>query len=215
MTRFNGYLFSKLHLIGSKSEGPSYFLQQFDYKETAIIKQTSLWQEDPALHKFLARKVTVEGQLTLNGIVYEEVKDYQSVKAVEEENKLIVDLRLGNDVLMIKKTPPAPITQECMELTLLVKWPFRSIWEGRCPTSQIYDLTIEHNGNIIWRWSDDKVFMTVITPVYIPGGDFHEFTEVWKINPDDVEVEGTYTARAIFIASGQEVSKDFEIEFIR
>jgi hypothetical protein len=33
MERFDGYLFSKLHLIGSKSEGPTYFLQQFDYKE--------------------------------------------------------------------------------------------------------------------------------------------------------------------------------------
>ncbi|MCK4732223.1 MAG: hypothetical protein KAT65_07170, partial [Methanophagales archaeon] len=66
----------------------------------------------------------------------------------------------------------------------------------------------------IWTWSQDRAFAQIITPVYIPGGDFHEFPEVWKVNPEDIVSEGTYTARAIFIASGQEVSKDFEVKAV-
>ena len=58
------------------------------------------------------------------------------------------------------------------------------------------------------------MFAEVITPVSIPGGsEFHEFAEIWKINPDDIVSEGIYTARALFVASGQEVTKDFEIRF--
>ena len=85
MERFDGYLFSKLHLIGSKSEGPTYFLQQFDYKEYKVIKHAQLWEEDPELHKFLARKVTIEGAMSYSGIVYEKIMDYVHKKEVVEE----------------------------------------------------------------------------------------------------------------------------------
>jgi hypothetical protein len=211
MERFDGYLFSKLHLIGSKSEGPTYFLQQFDYREYKVIKHAQLWEEDPELHKFLARKVTIEGSMSYSGLVYEKIMDYKPMK-VEEEKRLVVDLKLGADILWVNKMPPRPQPSQGMDLTLLVKWPYRSIWEGHCPSTQIYDFFIEHEGKTIWTWSQGKAFAQVITPVYIPGNDFHEFSEVWKINPDDLESEGTYTARAIFIASGQEVSKDFEVK---
>ena len=211
MERFDGYMFSKLHLIGTKSEGPTYFLQQFDYKDYKVIKHAQLWEEDPELHKFLARKVTIEGSMTLNGIVYEKIVDYKPMKAREEKG-LVADLKLGTDILWVNKMPPRPQPSQGMDLTLLVKWPYRSIWEGHCPSTQIYDFFIEHEGKTIWTWSQGKAFAQVITPAYIPGGDFHEFPEVWKINPDDLESEGSYTARAIFIASGQEVSKDFEVK---
>ncbi|RCV64089.1 Intracellular proteinase inhibitor [Methanophagales archaeon] len=211
MERFDGYLFSKLHLIGSKSEGPTYFLQQFDYKEYEVIKHAHLWEEDPELHKFLARKVTIEGAMSLNGIVYKNIMKYKPT-GVKGEKRLVVDLKLGTDILWVNKMPPGPQPSQPMDLTLMVKWPYRSIWEGLCPSTQMYDFFIEHEGKTIWTWSQGKVFAQVITPVHIPGGDFHEFPEVWKVNPEDIVSEGTYTARAIFIASGQEVSKDFEVK---
>ena len=213
MDRFDGYLFSKLHLIGSKSEGPTYFLQQFNYKEFVVIKHANLWQEDPVLHKYLGKKVTVVGKMSGSGIVYEKIMDYVHGEKPSEEKRLEVGLKLGTDILWVNKMPPAPQPSQCMDLTLLVKWPYRSIWEGLCPTTQIYDFSIEHKGKTIWRWSEGRIFAQVITPVRIPGGDYHEFPEVWKINSDDIESEGTYTARALFIASGQEVTKDFEIKF--
>lgn len=214
MEKYDGYLFSKLHLIGSRSEGPRYFLQNFNYKEFVVVKQVSLWQEDPNLHKFLAKKVTITGKMSPGGILYKEITNYQPKRSRKPKDKILeIDLKLGNDVLWVNKMPPAPQAPQYMDLTLLVKWPYRSIWEGCCPTSQIYDFTIEHKDKIVWRWSEGKMFAQVLTPVYIPGGDFHEFPEVWKFNPNDIEFEGIYTARALFIASGQEVSKDFEVKF--
>lgn len=75
--RFDGFLFAKLHLIGSKSEGPVYILQQWDNTEITVVKKVELWEEDPALHKFLANKVTIIGIMGPNGLVYDEIKEYK------------------------------------------------------------------------------------------------------------------------------------------
>lgn len=216
MEIFDGYLFSKLDCIGSKSEGPKYFLQYFDYKENVVIKQAHLWEEDPNLHRYLNKKVTIEGKLSYSGIIYEKINEYRPKRETAEENKLQIALKTGTDILWVNKMPGGsqPAQAQCMDLTLLVQWPCRSIWRGQCPTAKIYDFWIEYNGKHIWRWSDGKVFAEVITPVSIPGGsEFHEFAEIWKINPDDIVSEGIYTARALFVASRQEVTKDFEIKF--
>ena len=53
----------------------------------------------------------------------------------------------------------------------------------------------------------------MVTQVAIPGGDFHAFPEIWKVAKDDVPGEGTYSAKTIFIASGQEAETEFEIKF--
>lgn len=74
MARFDGYLFSKLKAIGSKSEGPFYFLQRWDYSETPVIKKTMSWEEDPNLQKFLGKKVIIEGTLEQKGIRYEKIE---------------------------------------------------------------------------------------------------------------------------------------------
>lgn len=213
MEKFDGYLFSKLHLIGSKSEGPAYFLQQFDYKEIVVTKRVDPWKEDPKLHKFLANKVTIVGKMSPGGIHYKDIMSYKPARKGRKERGLRVLLRLGTDVLWVNKMPPGPQPPQFMDLTLQVKWPYRSIWEGWCPTTQTYDFSIEHKGKTIWRWSDGRIFGQAMTRVYIPGGRFHEFTEGWKFNPNDIELEGTYTARSLFVASGQEASKDFEVKF--
>jgi len=76
MNEFHGFLFSKLHLIGSKSEGPTYFLQQFDYSEIAITKQTHLWEQDPRLQEHLGSKITIDGKLVSGCLNYEKVRPY-------------------------------------------------------------------------------------------------------------------------------------------
>jgi hypothetical protein len=70
MATFHGYLFSKLTAIGSKSEGPQYYLQQPDYHELVVRKKVALWEKDPQLHPHLDSKVVIEGDLTSTGIVY-------------------------------------------------------------------------------------------------------------------------------------------------
>ncbi len=76
--KFHGFLFSKLHSIGRKSEGPAYFLQQFDYSEIAINKQVPLWEQDPYLQGHLGSKITIDGKLVSGFLDYEEVRPYSS-----------------------------------------------------------------------------------------------------------------------------------------
>ena len=73
MRELNGFLFSKLQAIGSRSEGPVYFLQQFDEKEIPILKKVHLWEEDPVLQKLLGKKVTLHGRLSGGRIEYKDV----------------------------------------------------------------------------------------------------------------------------------------------
>ncbi len=211
MEIFDGYLFSKLHLIGTESEGPLYFLQQWDYTEPVVMKKTPLWEIDPELHSFLNRKVTIEGDLGPHGIEYQKISDF--VLREKRETEHLLELELGTDVLWIDKMPVPKLPRQSMDLTLRVQWPARSIWHGQCPTSQLFDFWIERKGEIFWRWSEGKIFQQVITPVTLIGGRWYEYPVLWDVDPDKIEVEGTYTAHAVFIACGREVTNHFEIKF--
>jgi hypothetical protein len=212
LAKFDGYVFSKLYAIGSKSEGPAYFLQQWDYDEIKIAKKANLWEDDPALHQFLGKKATIEGSIDQDGIHYDKIMGYQPSKEPGVQKKLEIRIKPERDVLWVDKMPGERAKQS-MALTLLVKWPYRSIWKGLCPTSQIYDLFVERKGEIIWQWSKELVFLDVLTPVEIHGGDFIPYTETWYFHPKDIKSEGIYTARGKFIASGQEAIANFEIKF--
>jgi len=216
MAQFDGYLFAKLAAINSRSEGPVYFLQQFDYKEYPVIKQVHPWQEDSNLHPFLNKKVSIEGEMSYSGIEYKKIGEFKPERtAVADtgENRLNVTLETKPEVVWVNKMPPGPNPPQFLELAMSVEWPYRSIWEGYCPTAQLYDFWIELDGKPVLRWSDGKVFAQVITPVRIPGGSPCEFTEVWKIDPAAITVEGVYTAYCLFIASGQEAKAEFEMKF--
>lgn len=217
MATFEGYLFAKLHLIGSKSEGPKYILQRWDYSENPVIKKAELFEEDANLHKLLGHKVTIEGVFGPDGISYEKIAalsgDMVEPADVAVPHKLELELKPEHEVLWVDKMPPSPPSPQGMKITLRVKWPYRSIWHGICPTSQIYDFFIEKDGKTIWQWSKGQVFIMVITPVIVPGGDFVEYSVQWIFKPEEIQEEGEYLARAIFIASGQEVTKTFQVKF--
>jgi len=218
MTRFDGYLFSKLHLIGSKSEGPSYFLQQWNYSEVPVIKDAMPWEEDPLLHKLLGKKVTIEGSFYQDGIHYQNVTNLQPPEkgALEalREPKLEIILEVP-EVIWVNKMPHQDSPKmQTVELSLLVKWPYRSIWRGWCPTTQIYDFFVEQEGKVVWQWSKGKMFGMAFTPVTIPGSDeFTKYSADWNFSTGEIKEEGTYTIRAVFIASGQEVTKEIEVKF--
>ena len=85
MEEYRGYLFAKLDALTSKSEGPQYFLQQWDAHgehtwDTHIRKQTDMLHEvDPKLHPFIAQKVTILGTIEEDtkyrkSIVYKEIR---------------------------------------------------------------------------------------------------------------------------------------------
>ncbi len=80
----SGFLFSKLGMIGSKSEGPAYYLQKFDETEIKIKKHVPFFRDDPALRKHLGTKVTVKGQMEGSEFNYSSVEQCPpSVKGCE------------------------------------------------------------------------------------------------------------------------------------
>jgi hypothetical protein len=223
---FHGYLFAKLDNIGSESEGPEYFLQQWDDQgntnDIPIHKKVGLWEVDPELHQYLAWKVTIVGELKEEKIHYEEIKGDEPPPW--PPNELELDLTIegqhyneAEGALWIDKQPshngpPAPL--RTLNITLHVEWPYRSIWHGQCPTSQLYDFFLEDpQGKVIWQWSKSMMFMQKITAVNIWGGPPVEFPVTWYYFGDAIEKMGTYAVRSQFIAADQEVSKQFEIKF--
>lgn len=214
MDKFDGYLFSKLHLIGTKSEGPEYILQCFNYSELPIVKKTNLWEQDPALHNFLGKKITIEGKTTNSGIEYKKISDYKVTRNKADKEPLDVDLKLESEILWVNKQPGVnSISQQSFQLSLLVKYPLRGMWNGITSTSQIYDFIIEYKDKTIWRWSEGKQFLQYNMPIQLIGGHIYEYPESWVFNPKTIESEGTYTVRGIFIASRQEIVKKFQVKF--
>lgn len=214
LTEFEGFLFAKLDKIGSKSEGPVYFLQSWDEKETELIKKVKPWQEDPVLEPYLNKKVIVFGEKA-GGMI-----DYKKIRGINEpENLLEIDLVLGlkKDVLWVDKMPVPghfPPELKYLDMSLSVQWPFRSIWHGECPTSKFYDFCIEDaQGRILWQWSRNMIFKNEPEKINIPGGAPNLFKVKWPYFENIFEKEETYTVRARFIATGQKVSRKFDVKF--
>jgi len=68
MDEIKGILSAKIARIGTKSEGPDYYISPLDdyanrWSEIIVRKKTHLWQEDPVLHKFLDKKVEILGEI--------------------------------------------------------------------------------------------------------------------------------------------------------
>lgn len=211
--RFDGYLFAKLDAIGTKSEGPIYLLQQKDYTELRVQKQAQLWENDPALHKLLGKKVTLLGRYTAGGIVYDSAGEQHDTVPDDHANRLVVSLETESGTLWVDKMPGPGKRRQRFGLTLSVQWPYRSIWKGQCPTSQIYEFRILTQDREIWRWSAGHVFAQAITPVAIPGGAPILYRVFWDFDPAEIQTAGEYVAEASFLASGQEAEAHFKVEF--
>jgi hypothetical protein len=109
MATFKGYLFSKLTAIGSKSEGPQYYLQQPDYHELVVRKKVQLWQKDPQLHPHLDSKVVIEGDLTSTGIIYTSINADHSDEGGGEERSAAQAAGGGGVVPLANGTNPTQI----------------------------------------------------------------------------------------------------------
>ncbi|KIX13928.1 BsuPI-related putative proteinase inhibitor [Dethiosulfatarculus sandiegensis] len=211
MAVFEGYLFSKLHLIGSKSEGVSYFLQLSDYEEVYVTKKAVLWQQDEVLHPYLNQKVSIKGELVQGALQYEEISPlgYLGIRTDRQEG-MEVELAAKPAIIYLPKegeTPFLPLT-----MTLSAIWTKRSVWHGLCPTSQIYDFWAEFNGKEIWRWSADRVFMPVVTQVVMTGHVPYHYSESWLIPPEAISEPGTLMLNGIYIPTGQEDSLGIQVK---
>jgi hypothetical protein len=53
-------------------------------KEIRVIKKVHLWQNDPNLHKFLGKRVTINGFFSHKGIEYESITELQPPEPAEK-----------------------------------------------------------------------------------------------------------------------------------
>lgn len=79
----DGFLFAKLANIGTRSEGPAYFLQRWDYSEIPVAKKSMLFQSDPKLQPLVGHKVTITGSMLGSAIEYSSVKSCEGTMACE------------------------------------------------------------------------------------------------------------------------------------
>lgn len=74
MESIEGFLFMRLERVGTRSEGPEYFLQRFDENpDLHIRKNVAPWQDEPALRKYLAMKVTITGVVQNSEMAYSSI----------------------------------------------------------------------------------------------------------------------------------------------
>jgi hypothetical protein len=68
MDKITGILSAKIVGVGTKSEGPKYYIKPLDdyanrWSEILVRKQAHLWQNDPILHKYIDKKVVILGEI--------------------------------------------------------------------------------------------------------------------------------------------------------
>lgn len=216
---YDGYLMTKLHAIGTRSEGPQYFLQRWDYREERIVKKSAKDEEDPELHCLVGCKVRLRGRRFIDGIHYYEVEALSNLDDDEllGENELSLSLDFDSEILYVNaniiENPESRIIQ-FFDMTLTVEWFGESVWRRTCPTAQIYDFSIWHDDYEIWRWSEGRYIPDSPTTITIPRDEPACYRETWYFLPSHVVEEGSYRARATFLPSGESCEGDFEIRFL-
>lgn len=88
---------------------------------------------------------------------------------------------------------------QALQLTLAVTNPGPAPISLAAPSSQLYDFAVLKDGSEVWRWSADKMFLTVLTQFTISPGETRTFTERWDqrdrdgrpVAPGDYEVVGS------------------------
>ncbi len=225
--KFEGYCFAKLNAIGTKSEGPLYFLQLYSGKEVLILKKAKPWQNDPFLHSSLGEKIVVYESRRKSDLekVLPEGIDYGKILNKDLPLKINIKLKLRENTLWINKLPGPipdfPPKRKKLSLRLLIQLPFdkeakkeKSAWTGECLTSRLFDFWIDDpKGKTIWKWSSCLQFLNEPTKVVIPDGVLKVVKVPWTYFPNSITQEGRYTAHAKFIASDQEIKKPFWIKF--
>jgi hypothetical protein len=74
VVHYIGTLSARIERVGTKSEGPEYYLRLKDGTEIHVVKNATLWEADPALQELINRKVWIEGKLAGDQLYYTQVK---------------------------------------------------------------------------------------------------------------------------------------------
>ena len=141
-----------------------------------VEKKTNPWQEDPALHRFIARKVKIQGEIVSGSIHYDSIMDLGAAG----ELMTGLHLHLANNTLPVMKVLIVDTTltePKKLKMTLSLYWPYVGSWTGIAPSTQMYDFELfAPSGKSIWKWSKGMLFRKQKTNVSLPGLVHHEFS---------------------------------------
>lgn len=235
MDKFNGYLYAMLAEIGSRSEGPAYYLQLLephrDITEYSINKKSELWDIDPVLHAFLARKISIGGELQEGLINYKTIIPYGEeltgeLPATEPTiSKLSMSLSfVGNTysaedrMMWVNKMPvsggPPPLLNN-LRIVLDYKWLAEGDYRGQCPSSQFFEFTIQDpNGIKIWEWGKTIRFNNTDNSFELTGRQKYTFFVDWPFFNHAIQHAGEYTVTANFLATGNILKKKLLVTFV-
>ncbi|MFH1386415.1 MAG: BsuPI-related putative proteinase inhibitor [bacterium] len=90
---------------------------------------------------------------------------------------------------------------EPVKLTIILSNESGSIVKDVFSSGQSYDfIVLDDNNNIIWQWSNKKVFTMAIRPIVLRPGENLVFTEIWDQvdNLKDKVKPGKYFIKGIF-----------------
>jgi hypothetical protein len=93
LKEYKGKLKTKQAGVGTKSEGPEYYLEliepnEFGQTELFIRKEGHLWESDPNLHPFIGKNVIIIGEpmitkhVKFEGTIKSEGIDYKEIKGI-------------------------------------------------------------------------------------------------------------------------------------
>ncbi len=84
------------------------------------------------------------------------------------------------------------------------------------PTGQRFDVEIEQDGEVVWAWSDGRVFTQAVQYVDLGPGESLEYEATWdQVGRDEQPAAAAvYAARAFITATGvdEEAVVEFAIE---
>ena len=120
----------------------------------------------------------------------------------------------ANDIAIELTTGQALYTEsEAVEFRAVATNTADEIRELEFATGQRFELDVEHDGELTWRWSDGRVFTQAIEEVELGPGESIEFIAEWDQEDRDGEPAsaGQYTAVATLLA-GDEPGATVEFE---
>jgi intracellular proteinase inhibitor BsuPI len=116
--------------------------------------------------------------------------------------------------LRINRMPSGSPKLYKQSFTFTVSNPTRPTFTGHAPTAQLHDIVVCRKTGAareeVWRWSTDKMFAQVVTPVDINPGKSWETKADWEFRATDVK-DGDYVATASFMPSKGTADAMFKI----
>lgn len=121
-----------------------------------------------------------------------------TIENVNDVIQLFISREENNNA--VKVEPNANITDDSIEMNLTIVNNTKKTVTINHNTSKQYDFTLlDANKNVLYRWSSDKMFCTVLTETEIPAGESVEFTaklsgDQFAAIKDDIAYVNAYIA---------------------